>query len=559
MTQLFISYARENRETAERVAHALGEIGIDVWWDRDIPGGSEFAEVIEQRLSEARVVIVLWSESSTRSGFVRDESMRALEAGKLLPVRIEVVVPPLGFGQIHALDLLDWDGAADDPAFVGVVNEVRQRLGQAPIARPHPPQPRPRWQRRAIIAAVAVLPAIVAAAGGWHFYQLSESRRNLRLGLEEHFGREPNLQAARNYYLDALEYVSDNARARYYLGHVYAQLGEIELARTSFERAVRDRDGLDDAQLADASTRVAALSPTVEPTALVRASSPSTAPKDVIALSPPPPTAAKTVQPGAKSTGSTTLSTTVPSFAGSSGAASVTRLPRIAPSPDLRRRALALVDQMFSDDSQTRITSTTSLVTDPDLLSDAVPLAVEQALDRLGAARGDPSASVQSGVVNTLVLLQSALPGTLVVNRGDIERLLKRAAPIGKYTAAQAEKVQTLLKGAADRRPLAFIQIANEAQRPMAEALVVRLRAAGYDAPGIEMVGERAPASSQVRVQGKSERGFARWIAKVVGDADGEAVAVQTLRNVNPKIDTFEVWFDRDLCTPGRSAPQCAR
>jgi hypothetical protein len=161
--------------------------------------------------------------------------------------------------------------------------------------------------------------------------------------------------------------------------------------------------------------------------------------------------------------------------------------------------------------------------------------------------------------VNTLVLLQSALPGTLVVNRGDIERLLKRAAPIGKYTAAQAEKVQTLLKGAADRRPLAFIQIANEAQRPMAEALVVRLRAAGYDAPGIEMVGERAPASSQVRVQGKSERGFARWLAKVVGDADGEAVAVQTLRNVNPKIDTFEIWFDRDLCTPGRSAPQCAR
>jgi hypothetical protein len=96
-------------------------------------------------------------------------------------------------------------------------------------------------------------------------------------------------------------------------------------------------------------------------------------------------------------------------------------------------------------------------VTDPNLLSDAVPIAVEQALDRLGAARGKPTASVQSGVVNTLVLLQSALPGTLLVNRGEIERLLKRAEPIGKYTAAQAEKVQALLKSAADRR-LAFIR-----------------------------------------------------------------------------------------------------
>lgn len=565
MTQLFISYARENRDTAERVAHALAETGIDVWWDRDIPGGSEFAEVIEQRLTEARVVIVLWSESSTRSGFVRDESMRALEAGKLLPVRIEVVVPPLGFGQIHALDLLEWDGATDDPAFVEVVNEVRQRLGQAPIARPQPPRPRPRWQRRAIVAAVGVLLAAAAAAGGWHFYyQQGESRRNLRLGLEEHFGREPNLQAARNYYLDALDHDAGNARARYYLGHVYAQLGELELARTSFERAARDGEGLDQAQLADASSRVAALSPSLEPVALVRAGATSSA-KDVPAPpamptpAPPPLAADKSVQPGTKSTGSTTLSTTVPSFAGTSAVASVTRLPRIAPTPDVRRQATTLVEQMFSDDSQTRITSTTSLVTDPNLLSDAVPIAVEQALDRLVAARGKPSASVQSGVVNTLVLLQSALPGTLLVNRTEIERLLKRAEPIGKYTAAQAEKVQALLKSAADRRPLAFIQIANEAQRPMAEALAVRLRAAGYDAPGIELVGERAPASSQVRVQGKSERGFARWIAKVVGDADGEAVAVQTLRNVNPKTDTFEIWFDRDLCTPGRSAPQCAR
>ena len=450
MTQLFISYARENRDTAERVANALGEIGIDVWWDRDIPGGSEFAEVIEQRLTEARVVIVLWSESSTRSGFVRDESMRALEAGKLLPVRIEVVVPPLGFGQIHALDLLDWDGAADDPAFVGVANEVRERLGQAPVARPQPSRPRPRWQRRAIVAAVGVLLATAAAAGGWHFYQQSESRRNLRLGLEEHFGREPNLQAARNYYLDALDHASDNARARYYLGHVYAQLGEIELARTSFERAARDREGLDDAQLADASSRVAALAPTIEPVALVRTGATSSAPKDVTAPpavptpAPPPLAAGKAVQPGAKSTASTTLSTTVPSFAGTSGVTSITRLPRIAPTPDVRRQATALVDQMFSDDSQTRITSTTSLVTDPNLLSDAVPIAVEQALDRLGAARGKPTASVQSGVVNTLVLLQSALPGTLLVNRGEIERLLKRAEPIGKYTAAQAEKVQAL-------------------------------------------------------------------------------------------------------------------
>ncbi len=233
------------------------------------------------------------------------------------------------------------------------------------------------------------------------------------------------------------------------------------------------------------------------------------------------------------------------------------RLPRIPPTPETRRRADQLVDQMFGEDSQTRIAATTTLVTDPDLLSDAVPLAVAEALSRLDAGRDKPSASVQSGVVNTLVLLQAALPGTLLVNRGDIERLLKRAAPIGKYTAGQAEKVQVLLDGAAERRPVAFIQIANESQRPIAEALAVRLRVAGYEAPGIELVGTRAPASSQIRVQGKSDRGFARWLAKVVGEAGGETVAVQTLRNAAPKTDTFEIWLDRDLCTAERNLPKC--
>ena len=213
---------------------------------------------------------------------------------------------------------------------------------------------------------------------------------------------------------------------------------------------------------------------------------------------------------------------------------------------------------MFSDDSEARIAATTTLVTDLDLTSDAVPLAVGAALERLDASRGKLTTALQSGVVNTLMLLQRASPATLLVNRADIERLLKLASPTGKFTATQAEKVQALINAAADQRPVAFIQIANEAQRPIAEALAVRLRAAGYDAPGIELVEGRSPSRSEMRVQGKSERGLARWLAKVVHDADGETVPVQTLRNARPATDTFEIWFDRDLCTAQRTVPQCA-
>jgi len=549
LTQLFISYARENRDTAERVAHVLGALGIDVWWDRDLPGGSEFSEVIGQQLVEARVVIVLWSEPSVRSSFVRDESMRALEAGKLLPVRIEAVVPPLGFGQIHALDLLDWNGAADDPAFIDIANEVRKRLGQPTAARPAPRLLRPRWQRQAVIGAAALLLVALVGFFAWNAWNVSESRRNVGLGLEEHFGREPNLQAARNFYLDALEFLPGNARARYYLGHVYAQLGEPDLARAAFERAVRDHEGLDDAQLADAAARVKSLAPAKEPTAVARATE---------APPPPPVEAQKGIEPKSGATGPrpAVQSPTVTTV--NTAPLAVARIPRLPPAPDVRGRASGLVEQMFSDDSEARIAATTTLVTDFDLTSDAVPLAVGAALESLDASRGKLTTARQSGIVNTLILLQRASPATLLVNRADIERLLKLASPTGKYTATQAEKVQALINAAADQRPVAFIQIANEAQRPIAEALAVRLRAAGYDAPGIELVEGRSPSRSEIRVQGKSERGLARWLAKVVHDADGETVPVETLRNARPATDTFEIWFDRDLCTAQRTVPQCA-
>ena len=64
---------------------------------------------------------------------------------------------------------------------------------------------------------------------------------------------------------------------------------------------------------------------------------------------------------------------------------------------------------------------------------------------------------------------------------------------------------------------MAYVQIANDAQRPMAQALVERFHGFGYDTPAVELVGDRAPDHTEIRVQGKSERGYARWMARIVG------------------------------------------
>ncbi|HKW83264.1 MAG TPA: toll/interleukin-1 receptor domain-containing protein, partial [Burkholderiaceae bacterium] len=139
---VFVSYARENREAAQRLADALAHKQLRVWWDRDLVAGSEFATVIEWQLDSAAVVIGLWSSDSVRSAFVRDECGHALRAGKLLPVRIEEVDLPLGFGQLHTLDLLDWDGDADDEAFQALALEIERRRTRAPLPLAALPPPR---------------------------------------------------------------------------------------------------------------------------------------------------------------------------------------------------------------------------------------------------------------------------------------------------------------------------------------------------------------------------------------------------------------------------------
>lgn len=50
MTDIFISYASEDRPQAKRLAQALEQQGWSVWWDRRI--GSSFHKAIEEALAE---------------------------------------------------------------------------------------------------------------------------------------------------------------------------------------------------------------------------------------------------------------------------------------------------------------------------------------------------------------------------------------------------------------------------------------------------------------------------------------------------------------------------
>ena len=583
VADIFVSYARENRAVAALLAKGLSAHGLTVWWDSDLSAGADFAAVIEAKLQGAAAVIVLWSADSVRSSFVRDECSRAVRQNKLVPVRIEDVELPLGFGQLHTLDLLEWDGDSDDAAFQKLLQDVHQCQQRAPGGVPlpiHATHWRPR--RSMLIAGIAV----TLAAGGaatWYVHDgqrridadNAQADRYFSAGLDQQYAAVPQLEKALNDYLSAIELRPAHARAHYYLGHVYAQSGKPADALISFKLALTANEApLDRSQRAEAGKQVLALAVVQgEDTAVTRAApiperpqrakmreeafdAAATAPAPVRSVTPDsvrtrggaampqgnPPAPAGPVTPGSIGSGTRTRPVLVVA-------------PKTPPLSDPPEASLAQLTSsaagLFDDNKERRINTTTSLVLDPLALSDAVPLAVNQALQLTKRGPGALDASASSGVLNTLVLLLSALPGTLHVNRLAIAQLLDAAEPLGDYTARQARKVRELLKAAAERNPVAYIQIANEAQRPIAEALATRLRSFGYEAPGIELVGDRAPLKTEVRVQGRSDRSYARWVTKVVGELVDAQAASSSLRNAKPKTDTYEIWFDRRLCVPG--------
>jgi adenylate cyclase len=135
MSHLFISYARSTAIQAQQVAAVLRGLGHQVWLDDAIPAHRAYADVIEERLREARAVVVIWSADAAKSEWVRSEADRARAERKLVQLTVDGAALPMPFDQIHCVDLVGWQG---DPAAAGwkrVVESVNELLGGPTPAR----------------------------------------------------------------------------------------------------------------------------------------------------------------------------------------------------------------------------------------------------------------------------------------------------------------------------------------------------------------------------------------------------------------------------------------
>jgi hypothetical protein len=128
MSDIFLSYASEDLPRVGVLIRALERRGWSVWWDRTILPGRTFDQVIEEALDAARCVMVVWSQHSVHSDWVKTEAAEGARRRILVPVLLDAVRIPLEFRRIQAARLLDWHDTGPHPEFDKVVRAVQETL-----------------------------------------------------------------------------------------------------------------------------------------------------------------------------------------------------------------------------------------------------------------------------------------------------------------------------------------------------------------------------------------------------------------------------------------------
>lgn len=171
MSDIFLSYASEDRRHAKVLAHALESRGWSVWWDRKIIVGKVFDQVIEKELEEAKSVVVLWSTNSVDSEWVKTEAAVARDRGVLVPAMIETVKLPLAFRRKQTADLTDWNEESDHSGFQALSDGVSATItGEIPPQRPTFPAKKSQLKRSWLLVTATMLVLLIGTGVVWQIY-----------------------------------------------------------------------------------------------------------------------------------------------------------------------------------------------------------------------------------------------------------------------------------------------------------------------------------------------------------------------------------------------------
>ncbi|HEV7747534.1 MAG TPA: TIR domain-containing protein [Pyrinomonadaceae bacterium] len=426
MSDIFISYAREDRDKAELLAHVFEQQKWDVWWDKVIPPGEKFGDVIAAQLAAAKAVIVLWSRVSVASDWVKDEAQEGGNRHILVPILMDKVSPPYGFRQVQTADLSEWDGSPEDPELQRVLRSVGALINKS-VSDVVASNAQDRSRKRLIpIVVVAAVLVIVLGFAGLKFFGGGTSNNQNQFGSPSPSGSKDdrkgsatpcesdsrhkaadltgrglisidpggNQAAAVLQFNEAISECPSYPDAYFWRGQSFVALQLNERAIADFKKVVELTSDSDQRQQAQ---------------------------KFVTDLEAPRPTPMPTSTPGNANT-DTNVNQHVPSS------------PNPTPTPG--NQVHPEVKEIFAADKSTRIGATTRLIIEKKNDAATVKQSTNLALE---------NPDNKSGVVNTLVYLENADPAILKQNRPEIEKLLRASEANGAQTAEHSKKVRAKL------------------------------------------------------------------------------------------------------------------
>ncbi len=129
MADIFLSYSSKDRQRAKSVVSVFEGKGWEVFWDPKIGTRESYFERLQTELQSARAVVVLWTENSLQSRWVKEEADYAANRGLLYPAQLEGFELPLGFRTIQTANLVGWTSGAKHPEMVKLVADLQRAIG----------------------------------------------------------------------------------------------------------------------------------------------------------------------------------------------------------------------------------------------------------------------------------------------------------------------------------------------------------------------------------------------------------------------------------------------
>lgn len=128
MANIFLSYAREDIDKIKLLATALKQQGWSVFWDSALLAGQDFHDQIEQEIDKAGCMIVAWSAASRKSAWVKGEAIIGERRSILVPIKFDLVDPPINFISLHTENFANWNGDINSDEFNKLLRAVESKI-----------------------------------------------------------------------------------------------------------------------------------------------------------------------------------------------------------------------------------------------------------------------------------------------------------------------------------------------------------------------------------------------------------------------------------------------